>query len=176
MTGVEAIRSSTPSFCRTKLKEAISLIMNSTEDEMIKYIAETKKEFFALSPEEVSFPKSVNDVTKYMSKVERYKKGTPIQTRGSILYNELVKTKKLDKKYSIIKNGEKIKFCYLKLPNPIHENVISFIQKLPPEFDVHPYVDYKLQFEKTFLIPLKSILDVIGWHTERVSTLTSFFA
>lgn len=176
MTGVEAIRSSTPAFCRDKLKEAIRLIMNSNEEEMIKYIAETKKQFFLLSPEEISFPKSVNDVTKYMSKTQRYIKGTPIQTRGSILYNELLKTKKLDRKYSSIRNGEKIKFCYLKLPNPIQENVISYIQKLPPEFGLHNYVDQKTQFEKTFLTPLKSILDVIGWHTEKISTLNSFFA
>lgn len=176
MTGVEAIRSSTPAFCRDKLKEAIRLIMNSNEEEMIKYIAETKKQFFSLSPEEISFPKSVNDVTKYMSKTQRYIKGTPIQTRGSILYNELLKTKKLDRKYSSIRNGEKIKFCYLKLPNPIQENVISYIQKLPPEFGLHKYVDQKTQFEKTFLAPLKSILDVIGWHTEKISTLNSFFA
>jgi len=176
MTGVEAIRSSTPAFCRDKLKEAIRLIMNSNEEEMIKYIAETKKQFFSLSPEEISFPKSVNDVTKYMSKTQRYIKGTPIQVRGSILYNELIKIKKVDRKYSSIKNGEKIKFCYLKVPNPIQENVISYIQTLPPEFGLHNYVDYKTQFDKTFLLPLKSILDIIGWHTEKITTLTSFFA
>jgi DNA polymerase elongation subunit (family B) len=175
MTGIEAIRSSTPAFCRDRIKKAIKLIMTSTEDEVIKFIDITRKEFFELTPEEVSFPKSVNEITKFKSNSTMYAKSTPIHVRGSILYNYYIKDKKLDKKYSIIKNGEKIKYCYLKLPNPIQENVISFIQKLPSEFNLQKYVDYDMQFEKTFIKPLKAILDIIGWNTEKKTTLDSFF-
>lgn len=175
MTGVEAIRSSTPAFCRDRIKKAIKLIMTSTEDEVIKFIDVTRKEFFSLTPEEVSFPKSVNEITKFKSSATMYAKSTPIHVRGAILYNYYIKDKKLDKKYSIIKNGEKIKYCYLKLPNPIQENVIAFIQKLPTEFELQKYVDYDMQFEKTFIKPLKSILDIIGWNIEKKTTLDSFF-
>jgi DNA polymerase elongation subunit (family B) len=175
MTGVEAIRSSTPAFCRDKIKQAIRLIMSSDENEMIDFIAKTREEFFKLTPEEVSFPKSINEVTKFMSNLTMYQKGTPIHVRGAILYNHYIKDKKLQRKYSIIKNGEKIKYCYLKLPNPIHENVISYIQKLPPEFELEKYIDYNMQFEKTFLNPLKLILDIIGWKIEKQNTLDSFF-
>jgi len=175
MTGVEAIRSSTPAFCRNKIKQAIRLIMSSDENEMIDFIAETKKEFFKLTPEEVSFPKSISEVAKFMSSLSMYQKGTPIHVRGAILYNHYIKDKKLQRKYSIIKNGEKIKYCYLKLPNPIHQNVISYIQKLPPEFELQKYIDYDMQFEKTFLNPLKLILDIIGWKIEKQNTLDSFF-
>ena len=104
-----------------------------------------------------------------------YTKGTPIHVRGSILYNHHVKQHKLQKKYSEIKNGEKIKFCYLNLPNPIHENVIAYIQTLPSEFNLHNYVDYETQFDKTFLKPLEAILHIIGWQTEKKATLESFF-
>jgi len=175
MTGVEAIRSSTPAFCRDRIKRAIKLIMTSNEDEMIKFISETKEDFFKLTPEEVSFPKSINELTKFKSNLTMYVKGTPIHVRGAILYNHYIKEKKLGRKYSMIKNGEKIKYCYLKLPNPMHENVISFIQRLPTEFDIQKYVDYEMQFEKTFLNPLKLILDIIGWQTEKRITLDSFF-
>jgi DNA polymerase elongation subunit (family B) len=175
MTGVEAIRSSTPAFCRDKIKQAIWLIMNSTEEKTVEFVEKTKKEFFNLTPEEVSFPKSVNELSKFKSNLTMYVKSTPIHVRGSILYNHYIKENKLQKKYSMIKNGEKIKFCYLKMPNPIHENVISYIQTLPPEFGLQKYVDYDMQFEKTFLKPVKTILDIIGWNIEKTNTLESFF-
>lgn len=174
-TGVEAIRSSTPAYCRAKLKEAIDLIMNSDPESMIQFVEKTKQEFLGLTPEEIAFPKSVNNVKKYKSPVGLYVKGTPIQVRAAILYNHYLKKKKLTKKYNEIQSGDKIKFCYLKLPNPIHEDVIAFSQELPKEFGLQEYIDYNQQYEKTFLSPLKSILDVVGWDTEKRNTLDAFF-
>jgi len=71
----------------------------------------------------------------------------------------------------LIKNGEKIKFCYLKLPNPVRNNVISIINVLPQEFGLEKYVDYDTQFEKTFIEPIRLILDSVGWKTEKTNTL-----
>lgn len=175
MTGVEAIRSSTPGFCRIKLKEAIDLIMNSDEDTMIKFIEKTKAEFLNLEPHEVAFPKSVNDIKKYKCNKMLYQKGAPIQVRAAILHNHLLTEKKLTNKYTMIQAGDKIKFSYLKEPNPIRDNVIGFTQELPHEFNLKKYIDYGLQYEKTFLIPLKAILDVVGWGTEKRTTLDAFF-
>lgn len=175
ITGIEAVKSSTPAFCREKLTKSFEVLMNSTEDEMIEFISDTKEEFFNLTPEEVAFPKGISELTKFHCSVNLYKKGTPIHVRGSILYNKYIKKNHLENKYNFISNGEKIKYCYLKMPNPIMENVIGFIQNLPPEFDLHSYVDYETQFDKTFLQPLKAILDIIGWKTEKMITLEDFF-
>jgi DNA polymerase elongation subunit (family B) len=87
---------------------------------------------------------------------------------GALLFNHYIKEKKLTNKYSLIGNGEKIKFIYLKKPNIIHENIISFIQDFPKELGLDKYIDYELQFEKSFLEPLKSILDAIGWKVKRL--------
>ena len=173
--GIEAVKSSTPAPCRKMIKDALKLMMSGTEDDVIKYIEKCRIDFSKLSPEEVSFPRSVNDVVKYRSSNSIYEKGTPIAVRGALLFNHHIKEKKLTKKYSSIQNGEKIKFCYLKKPNPIYENVISFIQDFPKELGLGSYVDYDTQFEKGFLEPLKTILNAIGWNSERQTTLDSFF-
>jgi len=174
--GIEAIKTSTPAPCRKFLKDAFGLLMTGTEDEVIDYIEQCRKDFKQLPPEEVAFPRSLSNVEKWKSSSDMYEKGCPIHVRGAILYNHYVKKKNLDNKYAAIQNGEKIKFCYLKTPNWMHENVISFIQDFPSELDLEKYVDYELQFNKSFMEPIKVILDCIGWETEHKNTLESFFA
>jgi DNA polymerase elongation subunit (family B) len=176
MMGIEAVKSSTPAPCRTMIKDALKLMMSGTEDEVIDYIDNCRKEFKKLPPEQISFPRSVSDVVKYKSSSDIYSKGTPIHCRGALLFNHYIKEKKLTNKYSLIKNGEKIKFCYLKKPNIIHENVISFIQEFPKELNLDKYIDYDLQFEKSFVEPLKAILDAIGWNVEKTVNLELFFS
>ena len=175
MMGIEAVKSSTPAPCRTMIKDALKLMMNGTEDEVIDFIAASRKKFRNLPPEEIAFPRSVSDVTKYKSASMIYIKGTPIHVRGALLFNHYIKENKLTNKYSLISNGEKIKFCYLKKPNKIHENVISFIQDFPKELGIDKYVDHDLQFSKSFLEPLRIILDSIGWKVEKTANLESFF-
>ena len=175
MMGIEAVKSSTPAPCRQMIKDVLKLIMTKTEDDVINFIDNCRTKFRSLPPEEISFPRTVSSVTKYRSVNAIYEKGTPIHARGALLFNHYVKKNKLTQKYSLINNGEKIKFCYLKRPNPIQENVISFIQQFPEELKLDKYIDYDLQFEKSFLEPLKIILDSIGWQAERTVNLESFF-
>jgi DNA polymerase elongation subunit (family B) len=176
MMGIEAVKSSTPAPCRAMIKDALKLMMNGTEDEVIDFIEESRKKFKTLPPEEISFPRSASDVVKYQAHSTIYSKGTPIHIRGALLFNHYVKKHKLDNKYSLIQNGEKIKFCYLKKPNIIHENIISFIQDFPHEIGLDQYIDYDLQFNKAFLEPLKTILDAIGWNVEKTVNLEMFFS
>jgi len=151
-------------------------MMGGSEDDMINFIDKCRKEFRSLPPEQIAFPRSASDVRKYHSNSDIYSKGTPIHVRGALLFNHYIKNKKLTNKYSLINNGEKIKYIFLKKPNIIQENVISFIQEFPKELGLDKYVDYELQFEKSFIDPLRSILDVIGWNMEKTVNLESFFA
>jgi DNA polymerase elongation subunit (family B) len=173
--GIEAIKSSTPAPCRKMLKDSFGIMMSGTEDDMIQFIDQCREKFKSLSPEQVAFPRSASDVQKYTSSSNIYAPKTPIQVRGALLFNHYIKKNKLTNKYSLIQNGEKVKFIFLKKPNTIHENVISFIQEFPKELDLDKYIDYELQFEKAFLEPLKIILDVIGWSVEKTVSLESFF-
>ena len=173
--GIEAIKSSTPEVCRKKFHEAFKIIMTQTNADIQKFIKDFRIEFSKQNIEDISFPRGITDVTSKSNSKTIYDKGTPIHVRGALLFNRLIKDKNLKNKYELIRSGDKIKFVYLKLPNPIHENVISFIDVLPKEFGLHQYIDYNTQFDKTFIAPIKLILDAIGWNVEEQATLEDFF-
>ena len=175
MMGIEAVKSSTPAPCRKMIKDGLKIMMSGTEDEVIRFIDKCLQEFKSLPPEQIAFPRTASDVRKYYSSSNIYASKTPIHVRGALLFNHHIKEKKLTNKYSLINNGEKVKYIFLKKPNIIQENVISFISEFPKELGLDKYIDYELQFEKSFLDPLKSILDSIGWKTEHTTNLDSFF-
>jgi len=174
--GLEMIKSSTPSAIREKMKESISLMVNGTEDDIHKFIAKFREDFHKLPPEEISFPRGLNGLNKYSDAATLYKLGTPIHVKGAILYNNFLKQHNLTKKYQLIQEGEKIKFTYLKMPNPFKDTVISYPNRLPTELGLDNYIDYDLQFDKAFLEPIKVILDCMKWSTEKVSSLEDFFS
>jgi DNA polymerase elongation subunit (family B) len=125
--------------------------------------------------EDVAFPRGLKGLSDYRDVSNIYQKGTPIQVRGALLFNHFVVNKQLENKYQLLSDGDKIKFCYLKKPNPIHENVISFVGTLPTELNLTSYIDYELQFEKAFIDPIKTITDVLKWDLTNSATLEDFF-
>ena len=174
--GLEMIKSSTPATIREKMKEAITIMLRGSEDDIHKFIKQARTDFMNLPAEEISSPRGCNGLSKYMDSLQLYKLGTPIHVKGAILYNHYLKEKNLTKKYPLIQEGEKLKYTYLKMPNPFKDTVISFPGRLPKEFGLQEYIDYDLQFEKAFLEPIKVILTCMGWTTEKVSTLEDFFS
>jgi DNA polymerase elongation subunit (family B) len=175
MMGIETAKSSTPQWVRGKLTEAFKTVMNGTEEELWDFVEYTRKDFRNLPVEDMSSPRGCNNLKQYSNTTTIYSKGTPIHVRGALLYNNELKKKNLDKRYEVVKNSDKIRFTYLTVPNPLNENVISYINTLPKEFDLHRYVDYDLQFDKSFIEPLKKVITLIGWNVEPVASLDSFF-
>jgi len=177
--GIEAVKSSTPAPCRAKIKEALKIIMSGDEKELNDFLIEFRKEFDELPPEEIAYPRSVNGVKKFYSDSSIYRKGTPMHIKGALVYNHMVKERKLTRKYTLIQNGDKIKYLELRQPNPLGCNVISFPSKLPKELDILKYVDYDSQYEKSFIDPLSFITNNIGWKIDRSfgtqTTLEDFF-
>ena len=174
--GLEMIKSSTPSAVRDKMRQLIKLMMTGTQDDIQSFIATFKEEFRKLPVEDISFPRGVNGLKQYTDSATLYKKGTPIHVKGALLYNNYLREKNLTTKYPLIQEGEKLKFAWLKMPNPIKDTVISFPNRLPKEFDIQDYIDYDTQFEKSFIEPIRVILDCLGWETEQSgNTLEGFF-
>ena len=175
MMGIEAVKSSTPMPCRGAIKEALELVMTKQESDVQIFISQFRKKFESMPLEDISFPRSCNNIEKFTSTKDIYGKGCPIHVRGSLLYNHYVKKHKIQNKFPFIQEGEKIKYLYLRKPNRIGENVISFFQTLPTEFELDGSVDYEVQFDKSFLSPIKGILDAIGWTPEKKVTLEHIF-
>ena len=173
--GIEAVKSSTPEVCRGKIREAIKLIMTKDEDTLQKFIADFKNEFYQMTAEQISFPRSCNNLKKYMHGSHIFIKGTPIHVKGALIYNHQLKQFKLHRKYPIIQEGDKLKFLKLKEANPFKFDVISYVSKLPSEFKLQEYIDYDIMFQKTFVDPMSFILNSIGWSTEKTASLEDFF-
>jgi DNA polymerase elongation subunit (family B) len=179
LSGIEAVRSSTPHACRENIKKAFGIIMNGDQNELIQFIEEFKAKFMTLPFEDVAFPRGVKgldaDPKGYADAATIYVKGTPIHVKGALLFNHLLKEKNINH-IPPIQNGDKIRFAYLKFPNPINDTVIATPDEMPDELGLDKYIDRELQFNKSFLEPVKSITSVIGWNAEHISTLEDFFS
>jgi DNA polymerase elongation subunit (family B) len=175
MTGIEAVRSSTPSACRDAIKKSLEIIMAGSESDLQKYVANFKSEFSSLGFDDIAFTRGVKDIEKYWVG-GRFQSQTPIHVRGSVVYNEMLKKNKLTHKYQSITSGEKIKFAYLKNPNPAQDYVISCPNGLPKELKMETYIDYAVQFEKGYLSPIESITNTMGWQAEKRATLEDWFS
>jgi DNA polymerase elongation subunit (family B) len=173
--GLEIVRSSTPEPIREGLRKAVKMVLTSDQDTLQKYIMDFEAEYRKLKPEDISFPRGVNGIGKYTDKANIYKGGTPMHVRGALLYNFYTKKHGLDKKYEQIKEGDKIKFVYLKEPNTIGENCIAFNTVIPLELDLLKFIDYETMFDKSFLEPMNTILHGIGWSAKPQATLEGLF-
>ena len=172
--GLAMVRSSTPAVIRKELKKSVNVILDGDEKVVQRYIANYKTEFMTYPVQAIAFPRGVSGLKQYAGS-PIYQKGTPIHVRAALLYNHYVKKLGLDKKYQLIREGDKIKFVYLRTPNPLHENVIAFLTEFPAEFNLDSFIDYDTQFDKTFVEPLKTIIEPLNWQAEEVSSLEDFF-
>jgi len=171
--GLAVIKSSTAPACKDSIKEAIRLMMTADNDAMIRFIKKFKKEYDQRPYDELADISSVNGLEKYHDNRTIWGKKCPKHTKGALIYNHLLKKHGLENTYEAIKDGEKIKYIHLKEPNPYGFEIISFHDRIPEEFGLEEYVDYTLQFHKTFLKKLKIITDAIGWQHEKSSDIKS---
>lgn len=175
ITGIEAVKSSTPKVCRDAIKDCIKLAMNGTQEDLQAYVKAFKEKFFKMKFEDIASPTSVNNISKYYDPVTIYGHKTPGHTKGALIYNHLLKTLNIKDRQPIL-DEDKVRYGYIIEPNIHHTDVLSVTDEgIPPEFNLDGFVDYERQFEKAFLNPVKVILNCIGWTTEKQATLRKFF-
>lgn len=173
--GIALVRSSTPNCVKEPLRNCVMQILTGDEKSLQGFVRDQETLYMKLSPEQIAFPRGVNNLLKYSSKLDIYQKGTPIAVRAALLHNHKVAELKLQEKYPNVREGGKIRYVYLKEPNSLRENVIGFIDKMPQEFNLTKYVDQKLMWDKSFIAPLKKLTDAVGWNYEETNTLESLF-
>jgi len=177
--GLETARSSTPAIVRKKLKDCIKIILTKTPEELRQYVNEFYDEFMVLPISDVAAPRGVKGINKYSDNTKIYQTGTPIATKAALLHNSYSKKIGIDKQYAAIKENDKIKFVFVKVPNPYgmcgKDAVMGFINSPPKEFNLQKYIDRTKQFEKTFKEPLDNILQAINWKLNAQVSLESFF-
>lgn len=173
--GMQSVQSSTPEVCRKSLEHVYKLILQEDEEGIIDYLAKFKKDYKKFSVEQISSPKNVNHIDKWVVPDTIYKSGCPQHTRAAINHNMMVAKKELTSKIDYIKEGTSIAYVALKEPNPSGTYVIGYESFLPDDFGLHKYVDYRAQYEKTFNKPITDMLDIIGYKSEKVLTLDEFF-
>lgn len=192
--GLQLVKSSTPLVIRHALEDSLPILLHQQERDLHKYVQQVEENFKKFTVEEIAFPRGLTDISKYDKSViskmpnldaetknklnsgsDVYIKGTPINARAALLYNSLIDKLSLGLKYPKVKEGDKIKFVYLKMPNPLGENVIAFVDSLPPEFGLHKFVDYNKMFEAVFDSPMQGMADALGWKTHEEISLDDFF-
>lgn len=176
VTGLEVRRSNVPKICRDSLEEALKIFLIGSEEMLQEFVKKTKDEFLKQDAYTIAIPSGVRGLDKYADNKTIYKSGCPQHVRASLLYNHYLKVYGISGKYNPILEGGKMRRVSLRLPNPIGEDVIGFIDKLPEEFKLDEYIDYDDLFDKNFMKPLERISEAVKWHPEKKMTLDDFFS
>lgn len=168
MMGIQTIQSSTPAAVREMLTVALHKLMNGSQDDVWAYVKECEATFRASSFEDIAKPMSVNKLADYsLEKSDTM----PIQVRGALTFNDMLDRSGLTGHYEPVMSGEKIRYAYLKKPNPFFSHVMSAPHGCPKEWEIEKWLDYDIQFEKVFLSPLEDILNAAGWSTHKEASL-----
>ena len=178
--GMEIVRSSTPAFCREKIKEVVNLIIDTMDrQKVIDDIRYIREDFYKQDIEDIAFPRGVKTIDKYLGSRGNILSGCTIQARASINYNNLLNRFEINGKYNEIHQGDKIKFIYMKESNTVlnGQNIIGFSEVLPEEFGLHKFIDMDIQFEKSFMSPIKKLFDAVGFGYPNidVTNMEEFF-
>lgn len=175
VTGLETVRSSVPKFTRDAMTECFKLMFDNKKEELYEFVYSFRNKFFTASFDEIGAPMGVKNLEKYYNNETLYKKACPIHVRGSLIFNRWLKETELDRKYELIYDFDKVKYCYLNVANPTHENVISIKGDPPTEFHIEEFIDYEKQWIKTFLRPMQNICKTIGVNLEAEPDLNDIF-
>jgi len=175
ITGLEPVRSSVPITARNAMKKCYKIIAEKNQIKLHKFIARIKRNWHKADLNRISFPVGVNGLDKYSDHKTIWSKGTPEHVRACLIYNHLIKENGLDKKYETIKNGNKIRYVYMKEPNPLRTDVIAYEKTLPTELEIRQHIDYRACYEKAFGKPMDDLLSKFGWTSKKTNSLDKFF-
>lgn len=157
--GLECIKSSTPKKIRELMKYTINSILD--DKNISDVMSECKSKIMEMTPEEISFPRTCNGLTKYKMEGDNFVKGTPAHVKAGLVYNKYLKDNNITD-YPMIAEGNKIRYLFLKEPNPLNAPSFAFINRLPKDENILKYVDYDTMYEKAYGKVITDMLEKIG--------------
>ena len=185
--GLDIVRSNFPPAMRDLMSKVLYDILSNEDKKLIDdHILKFKDNMKTTDVVEIALPTGVKNITKYIDKkgstkniLTRVHKGTPVHVKSAIIYNDLLKYFKCDKKYGQIQNSEKIKWVYLK-DNPLRLDSVGFKgYDDPPEIKkfIEEYVDYNKLFERALKKKISMFYDALNWSfpVKEKNTLSRFF-
>lgn len=183
--GLDVVRSSFPTAFRDKMSEVlIDILKGVSKQEIDDKIIDFKQKIRTWNPIQIAKSSSVKEISKYemhgiTRKIGEFKKSTPAHVKAAMSYNDLLKYYDCPYKYSPFKDGDKVKWVYLK-DNPFHLDGLAFKgEDDPPE--IIDYITKWIDTDKLFERELKSKLDdfyeSLNWivPTENLATAKKFF-
>ena len=174
--GLEFKKANFPPVLGKFFKQAlIDVLKGAKQSDIDKRVKEFRQQILdgSISLIELGNPTSVKTLNKYTERKAKagemfsiVAKGAPAAVRAVIKYNDLVKFWGLNKEYSYITQGEKVKWIYLK-PNPYQIEAIAFLEFDIPEkirTFIEEYADREKIFESILLNKLEGFYSDLGWN------------
>lgn len=168
--GLEPVKGSYPVWARKKLVELTEWIMEvgkdlNIEKDLVPKLQAVKDEYNTLSIDEIAFNFKIRIYNKYVDDEEtlKLKKGISIYPRAASYYNHLLIKTGLNKKYTPLREGDKIKFYYCA-QNDHNFDVFAYApENYPPE--VAPPIDRDLQFFSLIVEPTNRLLEAMKMNS-----------
>ncbi len=176
--GLETRQASTPKYVREELNRLFLYLtdkgMNLSRQELTEELATIKSRFLLLPMDSVCKINRLGQFDKQriddVNKVE-YISGTDAEVKGALLYNYLLnRNPEHKKKYSLIQQGNRVKWYYLKRPYGEVETFAFHPDAFPDEFA--PEISINTQFEKLVLAPINNVVEALGLKLIPKSLLT----
>lgn len=180
--GLDVVRSSYPAAFRSFMSEVlIEILRGDTEEQLTDKIYNFKNDLVNMDVVKIAKAGAVKNLSKYMPKKKdqtamfQFPSGCPAHVKASIAYNQLLKHWKLDNQYAPLRDGDKIKWVYLK-QNPYGLDAVALNGYDDPKeiMDlVTTYINYDKIFERELLKKLEDFYGALNWGAVLSSTKTA---
>jgi DNA polymerase elongation subunit (family B) len=180
--GLDVVRSSYPAAFRKFMSEVlIEILRGDTEEQLTNKVHDFKKNLPNMDVVKIAKAGAVKNLSKYMPKKKnqtamfQFPSGCPAHVKAAIAYNQLLKHFGVENQYEPLKDGDKIKWVYLK-QNPYGlDGVAMNGYNDPPQIMelINTYINHDKIFERELLKKLEDFYGALDWGEVLSSTKTA---
>lgn len=161
--GLEIIKGGTPNFSKKYLKEAIPVILDKSDQEILSWFKNVRDSFLQWDLDDIAKTQGVSKVAdpNWGQVINGRKVSVPFGSRVCVVSNTYVEKQNLTEQFPIIEAGQKVKILFLHQPNDLRSEAFAFTDTRFAEI-FREHIDYDTTFQKFFVKPLEGMLDSVG--------------